>query len=107
VGTVKETISFTPRVVKPKSRAARAPSVALATAESPTHTVVMGLDKDLTKATKQAVREAIDFLVKDKGLSSDEAYMLTSVAVDFCITQLVDGTLGVHGMIPKRIFQKK
>ena len=76
-------------------------------AESPTHTIVMGLDKDLTKATKKAVREAIDFLVKDKGLSSDEAYMLTSVAVDFCITQLVDGTLGVHGMIPKGIFQKK
>ena len=54
-----------------------------------------------------AVREAIDFLVKDNGLSSDEAYMLTSVAVDFWITQLVDGTLGVHGMIPKGIFQKK
>jgi acetamidase/formamidase len=33
--------------------------------------------------------------------------MLTSVAVDFSITQLVDGTLGVHGMIPKAIFGKK
>src|SRR5262249_23754926 len=76
-------------------------------AETPTHYMVMGLDKDLTKATKLAVREAIDFLVKEKGLSSDEAYMLTSVAVDFCITQLVDGTLGVHGMIPKGIFKKK
>jgi len=75
-------------------------------AESPTHYIVMGLDKDLTKATKLAVREAIDFLVKDKSLSSDEAYMLTSVAVDFCITQLVDGMLGVHGMIPKGIFKK-
>ena len=75
-------------------------------AESPTHYIVMGLDKDLTKATKLAVREAIDFLVKDKSLSSDEAYMHTSVAVDFCITQLVDGMLGVHGMIPKGIFKK-
>jgi acetamidase/formamidase len=76
-------------------------------AETPTHYIVMGLDKDLTKATKLAVREAIDFLVTHKDLSPDEAYMLTSVAVDFCITQLVDGTLGVHGMIPKEIFKKK
>src|SRR5437667_5833204 len=73
-------------------------------AETPTHTIVMGLDKDLTKATKLAVREAIDFLVTHKGLSPDDAYMLASVAVDFCITQLVDGTLGVHGLIPKGMF---
>ena len=33
--------------------------------------------------------------------------MLSSVAVDFEITQLVDGTKGVHGMIPKGIFKGK
>lgn len=76
-------------------------------AETPTHYIVMGLDKDLTKATKNAVREAVDFLVAQKNLSPDDAYMLTSLAVDFSITQLVDGTLGVHGMIPKGIFKKK
>jgi acetamidase/formamidase len=76
-------------------------------AETPTHHIVMGLDKDLTKATKLAVREAIDFLVAHQDQSPDEAYMLTSLAVDFCITQLVDGTLGVHGMIPKGIFKKE
>jgi acetamidase/formamidase len=76
-------------------------------AETPTHHIVMGLDPDLARATKMAVREAIDFLVTHKDLSPDEAYMLTSLAVDFSITQLVDGTLGVHGMIPKGIFRKK
>src|SRR5712672_1081716 len=45
-------------------------------AETPTHYIVMGLDKDLTKATKLAAREAIDFLVTHKDLSPDEAYML-------------------------------
>jgi acetamidase/formamidase len=75
-------------------------------AETPTHYIVMGLDPDLTKATKLAVREAIDFLVTHKDLTRDEAYMLASTGVDFCITQLVDGTLGVHGMIPKEIFKK-
>ena len=76
-------------------------------AETPTHFIVMGLDPDLTKATKMAVREAIDFLVTRKDLSPDDAYLLSSLAVDFSITQLVDGTLGVHGMIPKAIFTKK
>jgi acetamidase/formamidase len=31
--------------------------------------------------------------------------MLTSVAVELHITQLVDGTKGVHAMIPKDIFK--
>jgi acetamidase/formamidase len=76
-------------------------------AETPTHFIVMGIDRDLTLATKIAVREAIDFLVTVKEMSPEDAYMLSSVAVDFCITQLVDGTKGVHGMIPKEIFKKQ
>ena len=75
-------------------------------AETPTHWITMGIDSNLTTATKQAVRQAIDFLVKTKGLSRDDAYMLTSVACDVDVTELVDGTLGVHVMIPKKIFEK-
>jgi len=40
----------------------------------------------------------------EKKLSRDDAYMLTSVAVDLRITQVVDGNKGVHAMIPKAIF---
>jgi acetamidase/formamidase len=76
-------------------------------AETPTHVIVMGLDKDLTRAMKLAAREAIDFLAAENHLSPDQAYMLASVAVDFRITQVVDGTKGVHGMIPKGILKKK
>jgi acetamidase/formamidase len=47
----------------------------------------------------------IDFLVEEKHLSREDAYALTSVAVDVDITQLVDGKVGVHAMCPKRIFQ--
>jgi acetamidase/formamidase len=32
--------------------------------------------------------------------------MLTSTACDVDITQLVDGTVGVHVMIPKSLFTK-
>ena len=74
--------------------------------ETPTHWIAMGIDKDLTQATKIAVREAINFLVTMKGMTRDDAYMLTSVACDLEITELVDGTLGVHVMIPKSIFTK-
>jgi acetamidase/formamidase len=73
-------------------------------AETPTHWIAMGTDTSLVVATKTAVREAIDFLVSVKGLSKDDAYMLTSVACDVAVTELVDGNVGVHVMIPKSIF---
>jgi acetamidase/formamidase len=79
--------------------------LAMPRAETPTHWITMGIDTNLTAATKQAVREAINFIATTKGLSRDDAYMLTSVACDVEITELVDGTLGVHVMIPKHIFK--
>jgi len=72
-------------------------------AETPTHYIAMGADKDLVMATKIAVREAIDFLM-ERGLSRDDAYMLASVSSDVQVTQLVDGNVGAHVMIPKAIF---
>jgi acetamidase/formamidase len=76
-------------------------------AETPTHFIAMGIDKDLSEAMKIAVRESVDLLVTEKKLSRDDAYMLSSVAADFHVTQVVDGTKGVHAMIPKSIFVKK
>jgi acetamidase/formamidase len=72
--------------------------------ETPTHWIAMGADSNLTKATKIAVNEAIGFLSTVKGLSREDAYMLVSTACDVRITQLVDGTMGSHVMIPKKIF---
>jgi len=73
-------------------------------AETPTHIITMGTDRNLTAATKIAVREMIKYLMDEKKLSREEAYMLTSVAADVDITQLVDGRKGVHAMLPKQIF---
>jgi acetamidase/formamidase len=73
--------------------------------ETPTHWIAMGLDPNLDEALKKAVRDAIDFLVAEKHLSREEAYQLCSVGVDFNVTQAVDGTKGIHGMIPKSIFK--
>jgi acetamidase/formamidase len=76
-------------------------------AESPTHYISMGTDKDLTVATKVAVRNMISFLVNEKKMTKEDAYMLTSVAGDVDITELVDGNKGVHVMMPKAIFPKQ
>jgi acetamidase/formamidase len=73
-------------------------------AETPTHYITMGFNDDLNAATTLAVREMIDFLMTEKHLSRDDAYMLASVAGDLHITQLVDGNKGVHMMLPKAIF---
>ena len=73
--------------------------------ETPTHYITMGLHEDLREATRLAALEMIDFLVTEKHLTRDDAYMLASSAADFCITQLVDGNKGVHAMIAKSIFR--
>jgi acetamidase/formamidase len=75
-------------------------------AETPTHYISMGFDDDLSEATRLAVRQMIDFLVTEKHLSRDDAYMLVSVAGDVDITELVDGNKGVHVMMPKAVFTK-
>ena len=76
-------------------------------AETPTHYISMGFSKDLKEATTLALRDMIAFLVEEKKLSRDDAYMLSSVAVDMEITQLVDGNVGVHAMLPKKLFSAK
>jgi acetamidase/formamidase len=74
-------------------------------AETATHWIVMGLNPNLEEAMKMAVRETIGFITQRfPKLSREEAYMIASVAVDYHVTQVVDGTKGIHGMIPKAIF---
>jgi acetamidase/formamidase len=74
-------------------------------AETPTHWIVMGLNPNLEEAMKIAVRETINFITsRFPKLTREEAYMIASVAVDYHVTQVVDGTKGIHGMIPKAIF---
>jgi acetamidase/formamidase len=72
--------------------------------ETPTHVITMGADENLTIATRIAVQQAVDYLAASKALSKMEAYRLVSIACDVRVTQLVDGNVGVHVMIPKAIF---
>ena len=74
-------------------------------AETATHFISMGTDVDLTTATRIAIQEMIDFLAATRKLDKHQAYQLTSLAGDVAITQLVDGTMGVHVKMPKNIFK--
>ena len=58
----------------------------------------------LDQAMKDAFRKMRRFLMTTKGLTEDEAISLMSVAVDFGITQVVDGNWCVHGVLRKSLF---
>ncbi len=75
-------------------------------AETPTHWITMGFHPDLDEAARIALRDAIEWLVRNRGLSREEAYSLCSLAVDLRVTQLVDKDKGIHAMIPKAIFKE-
>jgi acetamidase/formamidase len=73
-------------------------------AETPTHWITLGLDKDLNVAMTLAARNAINFLATRADLTKLDAYALCSIAVSFRVTQVVDIVRGVHAMIPKNLF---
>ena len=75
-------------------------------AETATHIITMGFDRDLNAAAHIAVREMIHYLEQNKNMSEADAYMLCSVSADLDISELVDGNVGVHMMLPKSIFVK-
>jgi acetamidase/formamidase/AraC-like DNA-binding protein len=59
----------------------------------------------LDLAMKDAFRKMRRFLMNVKGVSEDEAIALMSAAVDFGVTQVVDGNWGVHAILSKRLFE--
>jgi acetamidase/formamidase len=73
-------------------------------AETATHWITLGLDKDLNVAMTLAARNAINFLAAHADLTKLDAYALCSIAASFRVTQVVDIVRGVHAMIPKNLF---
>lgn len=70
-------------------------------AETPTHYILMGFNEDLDQAMKQALRHTIDFITARSNLSRVQAYQFCSLAVDFRVTQTVNGEKGVHALLKK------
>jgi acetamidase/formamidase len=75
-------------------------------AETPTHYIAFGLDKDLDNAMQMAIHETNSYLLELQGLDFYRAFALSSIGVDFRVTQVVDDVKGIHAMIPKKLFTK-
>lgn len=73
-------------------------------AEDADNYYVMGMDRDLDLALKEAAQETIKFLQKERGLSPEDAYSLASIGVNYVIAEAVDDVLMVYGAIPKKLF---
>ena len=61
-------------------------------------------NNDLNAAMRRAVVNALDFLQTDMNIERHIAYAYLSAAADFAISQVVDRTTGVHGLIRKSDF---
>ncbi|GAA4334656.1 acetamidase/formamidase family protein [Pigmentiphaga soli] len=59
----------------------------------------------LDLAMRDAFRKTRRFLMQSRGMSEDEAIAFISVAVDFGVTQVVDGNWGVHAIIRRSMFR--
>ncbi len=71
-------------------------------AETPTHIVIMGFDRTLDEAFEMAVKQTVYWLQEFAGFKEEDAYVFSSLAVNYRITQAVNNPQkGVHGMILK------
>jgi acetamidase/formamidase len=71
-------------------------------AETPTHVMTMAFDPDLDDCVVISLRQMVDLVAKAAGIKQQEAYALCSLAADVRITQVVNGSKGVHVMLDKR-----
>ena len=87
------------QVILHKGKTLSAPRV-----ETPTHYIAIGLATDLDDAMQMAYDQTVEWLAEMKGFDAATITPLASIGIDYRITQIVDGTKGVHAMIPKKLF---
>lgn len=75
--------------------------------ETPTHYITMGMDPDLDQCAVIALRDMMKLLGEKAGLSKEDAYSFCSVAADLHVTQAVNGSKGIHIMMPKALVHQK
>jgi acetamidase/formamidase len=101
---IKNTVIAGPRAIVPAADPTQATMPADMLQRGYYHTT--GTGPDLMDNTKNAVREMIDWLVADQGVSPHEAYVLCSVAGDLKISEVVDVPHWVVSMtLPRGIFR--
>lgn len=61
--------------------------------------VTLGVHEDLDEAAALAVEGMLDLMAREHGLDRRDAFALASVVVDLRVTQVVNGTKGVHAVL--------
>jgi acetamidase/formamidase len=69
-------------------------------AETPAGTLTLGFGADLDDATEEALAGMLDIMTERYPVTRAEAGVLASLTVDLRITQIVNGTVGVHAVLP-------
>jgi acetamidase/formamidase len=77
-----------------------APELAAPVAWTPDAWLTFGFDVDLDDAAAAAVHAMLELMRREHGLDRRDALALASVVVDVRITQLVNGVLGAHAVLP-------
>jgi len=62
--------------------------------------IALGLGESLNDATVDAVDSMLRLMGRELGLERRDALALASVVVDLRITQVVNGVMGVHAVLP-------
>ena len=62
--------------------------------------LTFGFDEHLGLAARIAVDGMLALMVREHGLTPDDALALASLVVDLRVTQVVNGVLGVHAVLP-------
>jgi acetamidase/formamidase len=75
-------------------------------AETPTHIMTMAFDPDLDDAVVIALRDMIKLICARTGISREDAYTLCSLAADLRVTQVVNGSKGIHVMLDKAYLKR-
>jgi len=75
-------------------------------AETPTHVMTMAFDPDLDDCVVIALRSMLDLICARTGITRYEAHTLCSLAADLRVTQVVNGSKGIHVMLEKRYLQR-
>ena len=74
-------------------------------AETPTHVMTMAFDPDLDDCVVIALRDMIKLICARTNLSREDAYTLCSLAADLRVTQVVNGSKGIHVMLEKALLR--
>jgi acetamidase/formamidase len=73
---------------------------------TPEHVVVLSYSQDLNLAMRDAVRQMVDLLVREKGMAPYDAYTLLSLAGDIRVSRTFREISSVKMMLLRSVFEQ-